>query len=123
MFSDHLKKIDHMPYKTMLGLAACLVILCQLVAMVLVVDGQVRKAEARETSLGSQRMAIAQCNESSPAGARQTCIQQVMAISGKPHDPVNGLQVQALTDSAPSDRGGVSIGKVEGLMPASFTIH
>ncbi len=123
MFFDHLKKIDHMPYRTMLGLAACLVILCQLVAMVLVVDGQVRKAKARDSSLGSQRLAIAQCNEASSAAARQSCIQQTIAASSPPHDPEAATQVQTLANSAPFDSGGVSTGKVQAFMPASFTIR
>lgn len=123
MFSDHLKKIDHMPYKTMLGMAACLVILCQLVAMVLVVDGQVRKAEARDSSRGSQRLAIDRCNEASSAATRQSCIQQTMAASSPPHDSETATQVQALANSAPLDSGGTSTGKVQVFLPASFTIR
>ena len=123
MFSDAMQKIDTMRYKTMLGVAACLVILCQLIAMVLVVDGQVKKAEVRDTSLGSQRTAIAQCNETSPAAARQKCIEQATAAPSGPRDPEKGPQVQALSDAVRFDGSGVSIGKVQGFMPASLSIR
>ena len=63
MFSDHLQKIDEVPYKTLLGVAAGLVILCQLIAMVLVVDGQVEKAQVRDLRYASEQMAIARCSE------------------------------------------------------------
>lgn len=123
MFSDHMQKIDTMRYKTMLGVAACLVILCQLIAMVLVVDGQVKKAEVRDTSLGSQRTAIAQCNETSPAAARQRCIEQATAASSGPGDPAQRLQVQALSDPERFDGSGVPVGKGQGFMPASLSIR
>ena len=123
MFSDRLTKIDQMPYKTMLGLAAGLVMLCQLVAMVLVVEGQVKKAEARDSSLGSQRLVIAQCNQAGSASARQSCVQQAMAAFNVPHDPEASTQVQALTNSGPLERGEVSTGKAQGFTPAAYTIR
>lgn len=123
MFSEQLKKIDEMPYKTMLGVAACLVILCQLVAMVLVVEGQVRKAEARDSVLDSRRMAITQCNEAGSVAARKSCIQQTTTALSLPHDPETATQVQALANSGTLERGDVSPGKAQGLMPASFTIR
>lgn len=122
MFSASLKKIDHMPFKTMLALAACLVIICQLIAMALVVEGQVRKAEARDSSLDSRRTAIAQCNQAGTAAARQSCVQQTQAAFSTPQEPASG-RVQALAISPQLDSADAVAGKEQGLMPASFTMR
>ena len=76
MFFESLKKMDEMPYKSMLGVAAVLVILCQLVAMALVVNGQMKKAETRDSALELRRIAVAECNEAGAVATRQSCIQQ-----------------------------------------------
>lgn len=123
MFSASLKKIDHMPFKTMLALAACLVIICQLIAMALVVEGQVRKAEARDSSLDSRRTAIAQCNQAGTAAARQSCVQQTQAAFSTPQEPEASVRVQALAISPQLDRADAVAGKEQGLMPASFTMR
>ncbi|MEO7400228.1 MAG: hypothetical protein ABIV07_05595 [Polaromonas sp.] len=123
MFSEQLKKMDEMPYKTMWGVAACLVILCQLLAMVLVVQGQVRKAEIRDSSLDSRRMAIAKCNEAASAAARQSCVQQTLAAFSSPPEPEAANQAQALASPASFERGDAAAGKAQGLMPASYTIR
>jgi hypothetical protein len=73
MFSDHLPIIDEAPTKTLLVIAAGLVIVCQLVAMVLVADGQVEKAQLREASHASARAATAWCIESSRGAALRDC--------------------------------------------------
>ena len=65
MFSDHLQIIDNAPAKKMLFVAAGLVVMCQLVAMALVAEGQVEKAHVRETSQASFQAAMASCIESS----------------------------------------------------------
>ncbi len=72
MFSDHLQKIDKVPYKSLMVVAAGLVFLCQLLAMVLVVDHQVEKAQIRDARYGAVQMAIADCSEnhSGPALSR-----------------------------------------------------
>lgn len=123
MFSDSLKKMDEMPYKTMLGVAACLVILCQLVAMALVVDGQVKRAEARDSALDSRRIAVAQCNEAGSVAKRQNCIQQAMAALSLPDDPEASNQVQVLANTGAIERGDAPTGQVRGFMPASYTIR
>lgn len=73
MFSDHLQKIDHTSGKTLLLIAGGLVIVCQLVAMVLVAQGQVEKAHAREASQASQRKATAWCVETSRGTELRGC--------------------------------------------------
>lgn len=73
MFSDHLQKIDHASGKTLLLIAAGLVIVCQLVAIMLVSQGQVEKAQARETNRANQRTAIAWCMETSRGADLRTC--------------------------------------------------
>ena len=120
MFSDRLSKIDTMPLKTMLGLAAGLVILCQLVAMVLVVDGQVNRAEARDAQLDSRRKAIAQCNEASSASTRQSCIEQVMATLRLTNNSAKTPQVQTFADSMSLTSGSQVGGKGRGFISATF---
>ena len=77
MFSDQLQKIDKMPYKTLLVVAGGLVFLCQLVAMVLVVDSQVEKAQIRDAHYSSAQMVIADCSENYSGPARSRCIEQM----------------------------------------------
>jgi len=73
MFSDHLQKIDHASGKTLLMIAASLVILCQLIAMMLVSQGQVERAQAREANRVNQRTAIAWCMETSRGAELRAC--------------------------------------------------
>lgn len=65
MFSDHLRKIDQAPHKTLLLVAAGLVIVCQLVAMALVAGEQVQKAQMRGNNDVSRQAAVASCVEAS----------------------------------------------------------
>ncbi|MFC5521042.1 hypothetical protein [Polaromonas jejuensis] len=87
MSSEHLNKVDGLSCKTWLGIAAFLVMLCQLVAMALVVDRQMEKAQLRDARHASVGMAIASCYERSAGPARLSCIQQAQAAA----DPVSGL--------------------------------
>ena len=120
MFSDHLRKIDALPLKTLFGIAAGLVIVCQLVAMMLVVDGQVAKAKARDARQASEQMAVLQCMESSSGVARHSCLLQVQALAGssQPDTPLNS---QAMASAARNDLPALSgSSPLEGFMPASF---
>ena len=63
MFSDYLRVYDEAPTKILLIIAGSLVIVCQLVAMYLVADGQVEKAELRDASQASAIAASAGCFE------------------------------------------------------------
>jgi hypothetical protein len=73
MFSDNLSIIDEAPTKTLLMIAAGLVLVCQLVAMVMVADGQVEKAQLREARQATARAATAWCIESSRGAALRDC--------------------------------------------------
>ena len=73
MFSDHLRKFDDAPAKTLWLVAAGLVIVCQLVAMVMVPDAQVEKAQLRQASQASARAATAWCVQSSHGAALREC--------------------------------------------------
>lgn len=73
MFSDHFRKIDEVPARTLLLIAAGLVIVCQLVAMVMVTGGQVEKAQLREASQASARAASVWCIETSHGAALREC--------------------------------------------------
>ena len=89
MFSDHVRKIDDAPAKTLLMIAAGLVIACQLVAMVLVADGQVEKAQLREATLASARAATAWCVENSRGFALRDCDRVPASISAAGVDTGN----------------------------------
>ena len=73
MFSDHLSIIEEPPTKILLAIAAGLVIVCQLVAMVMVADGQVEKAQLRDARQASARAATAWCIESNRGAALRDC--------------------------------------------------
>ena len=83
MFSDHLRKIDDASAKTLLMIAAGLVIVCQLVAIVLVADGQVEKAQLREATLASARAATAWCVANSRGFALRDCDRMPASISAQ----------------------------------------
>lgn len=89
MFSDHLRKIDDASAKTLLMIAAGLVIVCQLVAIVLVADGQVEKAQLREATLASARAATAWCVENSRGFALRDCDRVPASISAAGADTGN----------------------------------
>jgi hypothetical protein len=95
MFSDHIQQPVEPSYKVWLGVAAGLVIACQLVAMALVVDGQVERAQSRGVQYASERSALAQCSQSSLGSERQNCVQRVQAAAR--FLPAAGSQ-QALAD-------------------------
>ena len=73
MFSDHLRVTDPDPVRPLLVIAALLVIVCQLLAMVLVAGGQVKKAELRDASQASARSASIGCMHSSRGAALKDC--------------------------------------------------
>ncbi len=116
MFSDHLRKVDALPFKAMLGVAAGLVVVCQLIAMVLVVDGQVAKANARDALRVTDRQAVLQCMESSVGVARHSCMLQVQVLSSPAQKPA--LALAGATQHESPVR--LTAPPVEGFMPAAF---
>ncbi|WP_309684170.1 hypothetical protein [Polaromonas sp.] len=121
MFSDHLRRIDVVSFKTLFGVAAGLVIVCQLIAMMLVVDGQVARANARDALRVSDQRAVVQCMESSLGVARHSCMLQVQALSSPAQKPATGQDPQALASAMPNDNAvRPAAPPFEGFMPASF---
>ncbi|MES2414778.1 MAG: hypothetical protein V4614_13310 [Pseudomonadota bacterium] len=85
MFADHMtpvtKKPDLFSNRNLLLMAGGLIIVCQLVAMVLVAQEQVKKAEARDSQMSQQRVAIAKCFELNTRAGRQDCMLQARNAS------------------------------------------
>ena len=102
MFSDHIQRVEETSYKVWLGVAAGLVMACQLVAMALVVDGQVERAHSRGVQSAVERSALAQCSQSSPGSERQNCVLQVQAAAGFAPPSTN---LQLLADATALDGG------------------
>lgn len=119
MFSDHLQKIDKLPYKALLIIAAGLVFLCQLVAMVLVVDGQVEKAQIRDAHYSSAQMVIADCSENYSGPARSRCIEQMRSEIASSSASEGESDAREL---APSDgqRPSPVVSRVKGIIQAAF---
>lgn len=86
MFSDHFQPIDKLPAKKVFLVAAALVFACQLVALVLVADGQVEKAQSRQAGQVSFQSAVAACVENSHGAALKNCARLV---------PPDSVQVRA----------------------------
>lgn len=127
MFSDHLNKVDVMPTKALLGVAAGLVFLCQLAALFLVVNGQVEKAHVREAYYSSAQMEIAGCSSAYAGAARSQCIEEVKATlnpystythSSEARGPVS---VTRLADQGTSSNAmSPEMRPLQGLMPTAF---
>lgn len=119
MFSDHLQKIDKLPYKALLIVAAGLVFLCQLLAMVLVVDGQVEKAQIRDAHYSSAQMVIADCSENYSGPARSRCIEQMrseIASSSAGEGEADAPELAAVAGQRPSP----VVSRVKGIIQAAF---
>lgn len=128
MFSDHLRKIDEMPYKTMLGVAAGLVILCQLAAMAFVADAQVAKARLRDEQRRAELVAIAHCMETSAGAARHNCIQQARVVAtGSPQPAADSVPREPAFAEASGSAGNAMSARParppQGFMAASFAVR
>lgn len=127
MFSDHLRKIDEVPYKTLLLVAAGLVILCQLAAMAFVAQSQVAKAKVRDDQRRAELTAISQCMETSAGTARSQCIQQARVVAS-PQPAAEGASKAPAYADASSSSGNVMPSRSpahppQGFMAASFAIR
>jgi hypothetical protein len=130
MFSDHLPKIEEMPYKKLLLIAAGLVILCQLAAMAFVAESQVAKARERDDQRRAELTAISQCMETSAGAARSQCIQQARVVAtASPQQPETGNagKAPAYADASASSGGMMPAHSPsrppQGFMAASFAIR
>lgn len=81
MLSDQFQKIERTSSRNLFLIAAGLVIACQLVAMAMVADGQVKKASLREAQISAQNVALASCFEASTRFDRGNCTRQLQADS------------------------------------------
>ena len=125
MFSDHLKKVDEMPSRALFGVAAGLVFLCQLAALVLVVNGQVEKSQVREAHFTSAQVEIADCSKTYSGATRSQCIEQVNAALN-PYSTHTGVpDARAVTQVTPlAGKGGAKPSEApaaQGFLPTAFT--
>lgn len=126
MFSDHLQKFEKISGETLFCVAAGLVILCQLVAMALVADGQVQKAQLRDARQAAETSAMAQCMDASTIAARQGCIQQARADAMPVHsaDTVqSGRMLASGSEGSTSETGNWAKpmhSQIQGLMPLAL---
>lgn len=79
MFSDHVKKVDRLPSRALLAVAASLAFLSLLAALVRVVSGQVEQAHLRQAQYNAAQTALSDCSASYSGAARRQCIEQVNA--------------------------------------------
>ena len=89
MFSAQLKPIEKISANKMLLLVAGLVLVCLLIAMALVANGQVQKAQLRQASQASLQAAVANCLESQQVSVIRDCAH--LALSPTTTDPESVL--------------------------------
>lgn len=95
MFSDHLQPVFHFPFKGTFLVAGGLVIACQLIAMVLVVDSQVEKAQFRQTTQANFQSAVATCVENSYGAALKKCADLTSSTVATPGPASSGAFLDA----------------------------
>ena len=121
MFSEHLRKINEIPRRTLLGVAGGFLILCQLGAIAMVADEQVKKAQVRETQRTSERIAAAHCMESTMGAARHSCLQQAKAAN-LPSEVAGPRQNgQAVASNFDVESGALAAHRMQDFRPAIFT--
>jgi hypothetical protein len=128
MFSDHLRKIDDAPHKTLLLVAAGLVMACQLVAMALVAGEQVQKAQMRGDSHASRQVMVASCVESSRGAAVKDCFRLGIADLEIRQDADGAKSFVQLSSSEAAELDTIvtpatSAGALAGFMSASFAVR
>ena len=83
MFSNYLRKTEDSRTKTWMLIGAGLLIAGQLVALVMLADGQVEKAQIRDASQASARAAKAWCIESNRGAALSDCDRASNALASE----------------------------------------
>lgn len=116
MLSKLRHKNNHRGRRLLLFFAAALAIVGQMVAMALLAEGQVQKAALREARLTSQRLAMAQCFESSWRINRDHCL--VLDAPGKVTNPARSAP--ALTVGHSDSSLPVPAGAQRGLKTVSL---
>lgn len=133
------KKIDFLANRSLLLIAAGLVMICQLVALALVAEGQVHSAGKRESMIALQRLSVAECMERSMEPGRSACVQQARGIyvadAIAPHEAImpntsfapRYLDGSGVVTRAPGERvvgyaqGRTGSSTSGGMIAASFT--
>lgn len=121
MISDHFNKIDNSSHKTLWAIAAMLVFICQIVAFFMVADGQVKKAEARDQRIASERIAVASCLETSVGAARHSCLQQARV-----NDNYQTAAAATVPDNSARPLARNTVGEaslVRGMLPVAFAAN
>lgn len=117
MFSNHLPKLHSVPRQYLHVGAAVLVLVVMLTGFVSVANGQVRKAELRESLLASQKTAIAYCMEVKRGAEMNSCIHQAKADT-------EGQQTSTVVaNTAGFSRSAAVPSSVQSLVPVSFSAH
>ncbi|HQS32016.1 MAG: hypothetical protein B7X59_09200 [Polaromonas sp. 39-63-203] len=121
MFSDHLQKVNHFPRIHLLVAAAALVMVCQLVALALVADHQVKQATVRDLQRAAQQVAMADCVERSTGATRHGCIRQtqtVMLADGEGWNSGGRGRVSSVRNLAAADGSAAAV--MTGLVPVGL---
>ena len=111
MFSDPVKKVDRLPFRALLAVAAALVFLSLLAALVHVVNGQVEQAHVRQAQYHAAQQALANCSASYSGVARRQCIEQVNAALTPYSTYTPETEMQASLPATP---------RAQGFMQAAF---
>lgn len=119
MFSSHLPKVHTVPREYIFAGAGLLLVVSLLIGMAMVANGQVEKAELRESMLASQRTAMVQCMETLGGAQLNKCMIQAQAA------PDVGGRTTTLADNSGnfSRSTAVAAGSSQGFMPVSFSTH
>ena len=123
MLTDPLKKMDKVPYKSLLIVAAGLVFLCQLVAMVLVVNRQVESAQLRDAKSNAFQVATANCAENYTGPNRSRCIQQLKDRLDADAAPDSNVETSGLIRTADHFAGSQSVSRMQELVQPAFATH
>ena len=121
MFSDHLQKMNPLPRVNLLAAAAVLVMVCQLAALALVADRQVKQASVRDLQRVAQQVAMADCVERSTGPTRHGCIRQTQtAMLADGEASGSGDQGRAFGVKNVAAVDGITGGELTSLMPAGL---
>ncbi len=118
MFSSHLPKVHTVPREYLFAGAGLLLVVGMLVGIAMVASGQVKKAEAREAALASQRIAMVQCMETMGGAELNKCIIQAQAAP----DEVSRTTLADNSVGFSRSTAG-SAGSAQGLIPVAFSAH
>ncbi|MDB5928435.1 MAG: hypothetical protein JWR60_142 [Polaromonas sp.] len=125
MFSEHLKKVDPVSRLGLFGVVAGLIFVCQLVALVMVANGQVQKAQHRDVQDKAAKTAMLDCAKNYSGSARTLCIDQVN-VALNPYPSFSPAPVELATAQAAGQHRSATAGAPSsaangrGFMQAAF---